>query len=187
MKIFALFSGLFALLLIAGFAAPVHAQNKTRWEEFRSYEGRFRVLAPGSFRLKTDSIATDVGTLAWHTYFFDDPTREAENAVYMLSYVDYPEGSIHHDSTELVSALFDATVEESAFSVAGGVTWSNRIRLGQYPGMFWRVDYKDGRAVIKTKAFVAGNRYYAIQVVMRRERSLNTAADKFLESLRLFE
>lgn len=105
----------------------------------------------------------------------------------MLSYCDYPEGSLHHDSSDLVRDFLQATVEESAFSVAGTVTWSNSISVGRYPGRFWRVDYKDGRAVIKTKAFVAGRRYYSIQTVMRKSRSLNIAADKFLDSFRLLE
>lgn len=177
----------YCLSVVLPSAGSIHAQDKNRWEEFRSFDGRFRVTAPGNFRLKTDSIATDIGTLAWHTYFFENAGSEAENVVYMVSYVDYPEGSVHHDSTELVQALFEAGVEESAFSVAGRVSWTTKVKLGQYPGIFWRVDYKDGRAVIKTKAFFVQNRYYAVQAVMRRERSLNTAADKFLDSFRLFE
>ncbi len=165
----------------------VSAQGKVRWEEYRSYDGRFRVLSPGAMRPKVDSIATALGTLAYHTFFFEDADKATDNVVYMLSYCDYPEGSLHHDSIELVRDFFKATVEESAFSVAGDVTWSHDIRLGRYPGIFWRVDYKDGRAVIKTRAYLVRNRYYTIQAVMKKERSLNAAADRFLESFRLLE
>lgn len=163
------------------------AQAKPKWEEFRSYDGRFRVLTPGAMRTKTDSIETAIGKLAYHTFFFEDAAQSTENAVYLLSYCDYPAGSLHHDSIALVAEFFDASVQESAFSVAGDVAWSNDIKLGAYPGKSWRVDYKDKRAVIKTRAYVVGNRYYSVQTVMKRERSLNAASDKFLESFRVFE
>lgn len=166
---------------------PGQTQTKPKWEEFRSYEGRFRVLVPGAMRFKTDTIETAIGKLAYHSCFFNDAEQNTENAVYLISWCDYPEGSLHHDSTALVADFFDATVQESAFSVAGDVAWSNDIRMGKYPGKFWRVDYKDKRAIIKTRAFVIGNRYYSVQTVMKRERSLNAASDKFLESFRIFE
>lgn len=175
------------VLLLNGAAATALAQSQARWEEYRSYDGRFRVLAPGELRLKVDSITTPLGTLAYHTYFFEDAAQATETTVYLVSYCDYPSGSIHHDSTELVEEFFKATIEESAFSVAGRVAWSNTLRLGKYPGIFWRVDYKDSRAVIKSRAYIVRNRYYSIQAVMRKERSLNAAADKFLESFRLLE
>ena len=81
-------------------------------------------------RAKTDTIETAIGKLAYHSFFFEDAGQSTENAVYLLSYCDYPEGSLHHDSIALVAEFFDATVEESAFSVAGDVAWSNDIRLG---------------------------------------------------------
>lgn len=178
---------LLSAALFIGMTFQIAAQSKPKWEEYRSYDGRFRVLTPGAMRLKADTVSTAIGTLTYHTYFFEDADKDADNVVYMLSYCDYPEGSLHHDSSDLVRDFLQATVEESAFSVAGTVTWSNSISVGRYPGRFWRVDYKDGRAVIKTKAFVAGRRYYSIQTVMRKSRSLNIAADKFLDSFRLLE
>jgi len=186
-RFFRSFSVFAALLSVCLLPVWVQAQTKPRWEEFRSYEGRFRVLSPGDMRSKTDTIETAIGKLAYHTYFFEDAAQSTENAVYLLSYCDYPAGSLHHDSIELLADFFDATVKESAFSVAGDVVWSNDLRLGAYPGKFWRVDYKDKRAVIKTRAYVVGNRYYSVQTVMKRERSLNASSDKFLESFRIFE
>lgn len=174
------------VLIMSLLPAWMQAQTKPKWEEFRSLEGRFRVLTPGAMRTKTDTMETAIGKLAYHTFFFEDAEQNTENAVYLLSYCDYPEGSLHHDSIALVAEFLDATVQESAFSVAGDVAWSNDIRSGVYPGKSWRVDYKDKRAVIKTRAYVAGNRYYSVQTVMKRERSLNAASDKFLESFRIF-
>ncbi|MBP8239345.1 MAG: hypothetical protein KAX50_05270 [Saprospiraceae bacterium] len=186
-RFFNLFSALPMALLLCFLPSWVQAQAKPKWEEFRSYEGRFRVLSPGDMRSQTDTIETAIGKLAYHTFFFEDAEQSTENAVYLLSYCDYPAGSLHHDSIALLAEFFDATVQESAFSVAGDVAWSNDMRLGVYPGKSWRVDYKDKRAVIKTRAFVAGNRYYSVQTVMKRERSLNASSDKFLESFRIFE
>jgi hypothetical protein len=163
------------------------AQSGYSWEELRSLGGRFSVRSPGLMKEKVDTFSTPVGKLLYHTFFFNDSLPAADNAVYMVSYCDYPSGSLHHDSTELVSDFLGATAEESAFSVAGKVTWSADINYGKYPGLHWRVDYKDNRAVIKTKAFIVQNRYYAIQTVMPKNRSLNRASDFFMDSFRLFD
>jgi hypothetical protein len=172
----------FVALAALFFALPGMSQV---WKQHHSFEGKFSILAPDTMLTRTDTIKTPLGNLAQHITFYQDQQPEGENKVYMVTWFDYPAGVMHHDSTELVQALFDETVEAAAFSVAGNVRWSTDISYGLYPGRMWRVDYKDGRGVIKTKALFVRNRYYAIQVVTRKERALNYDADKFIDSFRL--
>ena len=156
------------------------------WQPFLSYEGRFRVMVPGSMVEKVDSIDTDIGTLAYHNFYYQEENdEESDNLLYMVSFVDYPEGSIHSDSTDLLEEFFEATIETSAFSVDGEVMYSGETYLDNYPGKVYRVDYLDGKAVIKTRAFLVENRFYSIQTITYRSRSLNTATDRFLNSLQL--
>ena len=176
---------LFLTLFI--FPTGLIAQTKPSWLEYRSLEGRFSIRCPGSMQEKVDTFSTPIGKLVYTTVFFNDSTPEADNSVYMVSFCDYPEGALHQDSSELVAEFLEATAAEAAFSVAGDLVWSTPVYYLKYPGLFWRVDYKNGRAVIKTKAFVVRNRYYAIQTVMPKDRSLNRSAEIFMEAFRLFE
>lgn len=155
---------------------------QTGWEEFTSLDGRFRVVAPGYFTEKTDSVITDVGTLTYHTFFIQTDDKNAENLFYMVSYCDYPEGVIFVDSAELVREFFQATMETAAQSVKGVLLYDTDIQLGEYPGKLWRIDYLDGKAVIKTKAYLVNRRYYSLQTISYKEKNINASADRFFDS-----
>lgn len=160
----------------------------SNWNWYTSEKGLFTVHTPGEFVEKVEESETAVGTLAYHTFAFQPEDQEqADNFIYMVSYCDYPEGSIHSDSIDLVKEFFDATVESSVSSVRGSLFYAADISMGEYPGKIWRVNYGNDKAAIKTKAYVVGNRYYAIQTVTFREKSLNASIDKFLDSFKIIE
>lgn len=157
------------------------------WEEIRELDGRFKVLVPSEWSQKViDSIETEVGQLAYHTFFLQTPTDTADNVLYMLSYVDYPEGSLHHDSIDLVQEFFDASQEEAILAVEGELLFSTDKEKNNYPGRFWRIDYLEGEASIRTQVYVVGQRFYQIQTIARADRGLNRSTDRFFESLEFF-
>lgn len=162
-------------------AAPSWEQQQ-RWILVEQEAGRFRIMSPGPLQEKVDSVPTIMGMMAYHTFFFQPPNELADNAVYMLSYCDYPEGSLHSDSTELVAEFFEATVASAAESVGGNVRYSDVRNVYEFPGRVWRIDYNNGRASVHTHACVVGNRYYAVQTVSRRELALNRWSDRFINS-----
>ncbi|KGE86703.1 hypothetical protein IX84_19685 [Phaeodactylibacter xiamenensis] len=164
------------------------AQSDT-WEEVKSFEGRFRVLAPGTMQLAVDTMETPVGALTYYTYYYQPPAEEksAENLMYMVSYCDYPEGSLHADSTELLAEFFETTRESGAFSINGDLIYHSERNLGDANGQYWRIDYLDGNAVLKTWALVAGRRFYSVQTATVATRSLNRSTDRFFESFVLIE
>ena len=165
---------------------PITVTEDQLWKELKSYEGNFRILCPGEMEVKVDSMITGIGQLAYHTFYFQDDNT-AENLLYMLSYCDYPEYTVHSDSTELHQEFFKATLESAVNSVNGVLLYSDDMDFRGYPGKVWRIDYLNGMAVIKTRAYLIGNRYYSLQTITLKERSLNTASDKFLDSFRLLE
>ncbi len=162
-------------------------QTFSSWVPTNSYDGRFQVLSPGLMIEKTDSIETPLGKLAYWVHFYQPEDKTADNLLYMISWCDYPEGSIHADSVEMLEEFFNATMESAAFSVKGSVVYSDAYKMEEYPGRIWRIDYLDGNAIIKTRAFVVGSRYYALQTVSRKERHLNILGEKFFDSFRLIE
>ncbi|WP_143473284.1 hypothetical protein [Flavilitoribacter nigricans] len=180
--------GLTALQLNAQDDAAVEAAKKQEvWEETVSYAGRFQVSAPGYMVEKTDTLETKLGQQVNHTFFYQSPDKKSDNLFYMVSYVDYPEGTMHMDSVDLLGEFFEASAEEAAFSITGDLVYSNPRDWNGYPGQVWRVDYLKGQAIIKTRAFLVENRYYTIQTIMLRDNSLNPSTQKFFDSFYLLD
>lgn len=155
------------------------------WREIKSYKGKFRVLAPAEMTEKIDSIETSLGKIAYHTFFHQSENKEAENLFYMVSFCEYPEGSIHSDSTDLLSEFFETTIQSATESVDGSLIYTTEINLDNYPGKFWRIEYFKGQVVIKTKAFIVENRYYALQTIAMKDKSLNPLSEQFFNSFKL--
>ena len=169
-----------SVLFILVFITP------SEWEWFTSETGLFTVLTPGELTEKVENSETAVGELSYHTFYYQpEEDEKADNFLYMISYCDYPEGSIHSDSLNLVKDFFDATIESSVRSVKGELFYQSDITSGEFPGKLWRVNYGDNAAAIKTKAFLVNNRYYSIQTITYRDKSLNPSIDKFLNSFKI--
>ena len=178
------------LILIPGFfmviAQPLRGQVfAEEWKEFKSVEGAFRVMAPGEITEKNDTVPTALGELIYHTLFNQTPGIPEGNLIYMVSYCDYPEGAVSSDSTDLLRDFFDATVAAAANSVAGEVVYQAKDEVQGFPGRRWRIDYMGGKSVIRTLAFVAGSRYYAIQTVAHLQRNTNVDTERFFKSFQL--
>lgn len=166
-------------------ATCVFAQNA--WQEHTDLDGRFKVFLPGNFTQKTDTIKTEIGQLVYHTSFLQSESAEAENLFYMVSYCDYPSNVVFADSTGLTEEFFQATIEAAVESVDGTLAYSSDIKLDTHPGKQWRIDYLDGKAIIKNRAYLVRNRFYSIQTIAWKEKSLNTDGNRFLDSFKLIE
>ena len=191
-----------AVVFLLGLLSPLAAQTpmlaptpdqswerQATWAERNDIDGRFKLLAPAELTHKIDTVETDLGQQAYHTFFLQAPDKdEAENIIYAISYVDYPEGTLHHDSLELVSEFLTGTEEEAAVAVGGEVIYSSEKNISGFPARQWRIDYpsKGGTASARTLAGVANNRYYELKVFSLQASGLNKSADRFFDSVRLF-
>ncbi len=155
------------------------------WRDFVSYDGSFKITVPGQMKEVVHTVKTGIGSLEYHVFAYRTEDDEADNLMYMVSYVDYPSGTIHQDSTDLVDDFLDATMEEAALSVNGEIIYSSPIQEQGFPGRLWRTDFGNGAGVIRTKAFISGNRYYSIQTACDKNKSLNHSTDRFLNSFTL--
>ncbi len=168
--------------------SPTEAwEARQNWPEIPSFEGRFTIAAPGEFLEKVDTIETAVGQLVYHTLYLVVEADTSDNSVYMLSYTDYPEGSLHEDSTELVTELLDVSRDAAVESVRGELRFDTEVAKQGHPGRYWRIDYLNGRAGVRTQAFVVGRRYYAIQTVSRYATGINPSTERFFRSLRFYD
>lgn len=162
-------------------------EKQANWVELRELDGRFRLETPATMQRNVDTLDTGLGQQVFHTFFLKVPDpATADNVIYALSYVDYPPGALHHDSTALVRELLLASEEEAATAVGGEVIYAAEKTISGYPGRQWRIDYNGGKASARTLAGVAGNRYYEMKVFSLEASGPNKSADKFFDSLQLF-
>lgn len=159
----------------------------TKWTVFKDYNGKFSVEIPcEKMEEKIQAIQTSVGDLEYHTFVCAPEDYNAENKVYLISYVDYPIEMLHQDSLELKKQMLETSIETSVESLKGVLIYKDEISHKGENGYFWRTDYNKGNAVMKTKAFIVKNRLYMIQVATQKARSRNLEADKYLNSFTWF-
>jgi hypothetical protein len=179
-------------LLFAAAVLPVVGQSTLsgselgeKWTTYTAPDLAFELQAPGLLTEKTDTVSTPVGALVYRTAFLQHERPDADNLFYMVSYCEYPEGGIHADSTDILPEFFQATIESATLAVQGELIYSDPLNMDRYPGWQWRIDYLQGQVAIKTRAFVIGNRYYALQTIMYKNKSLNRSTQRFFQSFRL--
>lgn len=159
----------------------------TAWKEFKTYEGKFRVLTPtGEMVEKVKKIKTGLGDVSYHTFMNRPEEKNPDCVFYVVNYCDYPKGTFPADSTDLINEFMEETVNESVKAVSGTLTYQSDIQLLTHKGKIWRVQYNGDRALIKSKCYLVGNRFYLIQTMMKKEKSMNPSADKFLDSFQAF-
>ena len=157
------------------------------WREFQTYDGKFRVLTPtGDMTEKVSKIKTAIGELNYHSYIHRPEEKNPDCVFYIVNYCDYPSGTFPADSTELIQEFFTQTIDESVKSVHGLLTYQADIQDNIHKGKIWRVQYNQGKAFIKSKCYMAGDRFYLVQTMMLKEKSMNPSADKFLDSFHIF-
>ncbi len=169
-----------ALITCSFFFHSVNAQ----WSFYSDATGKFSVTTPGPLNEKISKIKTGLGELEYHTFFYRPEEAKPDNVFYVINYCDYPKGAFPKDSTDLIKDFFSTTIESSVQSVHGSLTYQDDIYELGCPGKIWRVSYNHDHAIIKSKCFLADNRFYLIQTMTVKEKSMNTSADKFLNSFR---
>ncbi|HFA49976.1 MAG TPA: hypothetical protein ENJ95_13290 [Bacteroidetes bacterium] len=159
--------------------------SQTEWQEYKDPDGRFKVLVPGQMTEKVDSVETEIGLLAYHNFIFQEEGEGTDSLIYMAGYVDYPEGIIFADSVGLAAEFFQNTMEAAAGSMDGEIMYDADIQLDGHAGKLWRINFMDGQAVIKTKAFLVKNSYCFIQTISFKPWGASSSSERFLGSLKL--
>ncbi|MEP7267093.1 MAG: hypothetical protein ABI844_05655, partial [Saprospiraceae bacterium] len=140
------------------------------------------VNIPGKFRYYIDTFETEIGKLIYHTYTLTDSSK----LNYQLTYLDYPDGSVHSDSSEFLVDFFRSTIDASVESVKGEKKYESEIHQFGYPGYFWKTVFGNDQ-FIKTKAFVAGNRFYTMQIFGENSMDKDKLEFYFFDSFKFLD
>lgn len=172
----------FLSVLILSFTLPL-----AKWKEFSSFEGKFKVMTPtGAMTEKVSKMKTEMGELDYHQFIYKPEEKDAENVFYLVNYCEYPKGTFPSDSTDLINEFLNTTIDASAASVKGKISYQSDINQSLFKGKVWRVQYNEDKVQVKNKCFIARDRFYLLQVMTLKQHSLNTSIDKFLDSFQMF-
>ena len=153
---------------------------------YRSIDAGFEVRVPGEMQHHIEQIKTEIGEVDYHSFYYQADQDSNGGLVYVISYYESPALLFSRDSISLIEEFFQSTVEQAAVSLAGEVLILDDISYqGKYPGKFWRIHYNGGRSVMKTKAYLVGERFYSVQVAVEAQYSLSNEIDTFMDSFKL--
>ena len=155
------------------------------WSHQQFEKFSFAIFAPGDVSEKELSIETEVGSVDQFVKYWKDDNSETLNYLYSLTIYDYPVGSFHPDSNQLIQMFFDETVVASQKAVGGELLYQDDYLTRGNPTHLWKMSFQDENAFVKSKMVLVGDRCYCLQVFMLKEHQKNKNADQFLESFRL--
>ena len=155
------------------------------WVLHTSKDGHFRVQSPGEMKEHIITSNPPIGEIKYHTFTYQDFDTVGNSTIYMVSYYDYPVEFDMQDSFELKKMLFEATVEEAVASVKGTLVYEQDDYSYSHYGKFWRINYNEDTAFIKTRSFFYHNRYYSIQIIGAVHHTDGLSERKFFKSFQL--
>lgn len=165
------------------FSSSAFAQQDN-WIEFKSLDDQYELLFPDAPNYKEKEVLTNLGNITTQNFsvVFD---KDQINYLYSLNIVDYPEGTFHPDSTELINLLFENSVTQLAEDTHHEVLYmSDHVEQG-VPSFNYRLTDKNKGLAVKGKAFLVGDRFYNLNVHTANPNSLNEFMDRFIDSFLL--
>jgi hypothetical protein len=158
--------------------------SQKQWQNFSPDKKAFEMTVPGEMKFGENTIFTEMGNLKVTSYMHQ-ATTDDDNFIYVINYVDYPEGTFHLDSLELIQDFFKISISTNIADLEGELVYMSESNYGKYPGTLYRVNYNKGNAILKSKMYLIGDRFYALQVYTLANKSLNPDMDRFLNGFKL--
>jgi hypothetical protein len=159
--------------------------GQKEWKTFSPADQSFEILVPGDMKNGEKKLLTDVGEMHPVSWICEGKSEEDPNYLYLVSYVDYPEGTFHPDSIELAKALFKVSLQTHINDLQGELIYESESPYFNFPGVLYRASYNKNKFIVKSRMLLIGERFYALQVYTTSEKSLNPEMNRFLESFRI--
>ncbi len=168
---------------IACLLLTISIQAQQNWQKFTPSGQTFEIMSPGEMKNGEKNILTDIGSLQPVTWLHQGADGDP-NYLYLVSYIDYPDGTFHEDSIEMIKELMDVSIDTQVKTLSGELVYQSDVPFGMYPGVVFRASYNKNSAVVKGRIILIRNRLYILQVYTLSEKSLNPEMDKFLNSFK---
>jgi len=174
-KISALLGTLILGTLIMSFA---HADDWVLFED-----GNCKILFPKAPDDQTQTTNTAIGPLKMYIHMYEVPDGAADdNFLYGIIETEYPDSLINSNKKELLDKFFRNSIDGAVQNVNGKLLTETKIQLDGFPGREFRIDFKDGLAVITMRAYLAGHIMYFLQTITPTKKDHNKSIGRFMDS-----
>ena len=144
------------------------------WSEFRSDEGRFRVLMPEKPRSQASTIETPQGRFEQHVF-----VASHNLLVCMIAYTDIPKQLLVANN---VDGLFDGVRDQFIKEAGGKLASESSLSLDGHPGR--EIKLIMFRGELRLRLFLVGDRLYQLSVI-NSDNSDEESLNKFFASFKL--
>ncbi|HWP60408.1 MAG TPA: hypothetical protein VNL14_21105 [Candidatus Acidoferrales bacterium] len=148
-----------------------------KWKEFRSDEGGFSVLMPGTPTPQPQRVNSPAGAIDLYMFVVAH-----DGAEYMVAYNDYPETMVKGTNPEKV---LDGARDGIIANVRGRLLSETKITLQQFPGRELKLSLPEGARALQTRLYFVKNRLYQVGVLAVEKDLSSRDIVKFLDSFRL--
>jgi hypothetical protein len=170
------------LIAAAGLQLSV-ADWFTQPQLFSSVPGRFSVVTPVRLTEATQTVVVAVmHNLDLHMFAGQDG-----NAVYYVSYVDYPAELVQHSDPD---KMLEGSRDGARQKINGHITADVATTIGGYPGREFVMECTDEKARalhIKSRIVLVERRLYQLMAVIPKSAKKTGRADAFLRSFTLHD
>jgi hypothetical protein len=174
-KINALLGAFIFCTLVMSF---VHADDWVLFED-----GNCKIRFPKAPANQTQTTNTAIGPLQMYIHMYEVPDGTMDdNYLYGLIETEYPDSVINSDKKELLDKFFRNSIDGAVSNVNGKLLTETKIQLDGFPGREFRIDFKDGLAVITMRAYLAGHIMYFLQTITPTKKDHNKSIGRFMDS-----
>lgn len=158
------------------------AQNK--WEQFKDKD--FQLMFPQKPVQESQIIQSEIGPLNLDMYTYQ-PAEAAKdlNALYMITYVVYPDSIINSDKKEMIKGVFRGAIDGAVGNIKGKLVSEKEITYKGFPGREAKISFQDGAYIMMIHAFIVKNKMYMLQTVSEIKNDDNKMTTQFFNSFQL--
>lgn len=147
-------------------------------EKFTSEDGKFKISFPGTPKIESQAIPTEVGNIEMKSFSYEKSVTEA----YMVAYSDYPSELVKQSDPE---TLLTGAKEGALTSQSATLEKEEKITLDGNPGYYFTA-VKDSYYMCY-KIFLKDNRLYQILMLRDGAYPSKEAIDEFIGSFELIK
>ncbi|MEZ4909618.1 MAG: hypothetical protein R2774_02025 [Saprospiraceae bacterium] len=169
------------ILLIAYFILSYTLCSSQEFKIFRPLDADISFLAPCDMEYATKDVLTEIGklkTASWSCVSNSDGRQFA----YVVTYTEYPEGTLPIDSTDLLQTVLDESILQNVSDIKGDLVYKVSSPYQNYIGMLYRASFQENKAILKARFILIHDILYNLQVYAPTENSLSDDIDAFLNS-----
>lgn len=162
-------------LILLGFSlfALVGCQQK-QWSTFTSAAGKFSVSMPGTPKEQKMEVPSPIGAIQFYLF-----TGRDRNYEFVASYNDYPASVVSQGNVE---KMLDGARDGAVGNINGKLQSEKKITLKNFPGREIHVLTPDGKAALKYRIYLVGNRLYQVGIVSTNPFQETEKTNQFFES-----